>query len=85
MKTESIKVEITPQMKEMLGHLVSTGLYGMTIEDSARRLIELGLTEKIVRVWCPCGWRGTGEELLTRNGVKLLCPRCSRYVRRCHG
>ena len=85
MKTETIVVEINGQMKEMLGHLVDTGLYGATIESAARRLIEQGLIEKIVRVWCACGWRGTAEELSNRNGVKLSCPRCSRYVRRCHG
>ena len=52
----SLNVEVTPVMARLLGHLLETQLWGMTIEEVARRLVERGLErsftrEEIEMVW----------------------------------
>lgn len=40
-----IVVQLTAPMQELLGELVTSGLYGANLADAARRLIERGLED----------------------------------------
>ncbi len=45
MKTEKLEIEITKPVKRVLTLLVSSGLYGRSVEEAAERLLCDGLQE----------------------------------------
>jgi hypothetical protein len=44
-KTEPLIIECSPQMRQILGALVLSGLFGPSVETCAQRLLELKLYE----------------------------------------